>query len=133
MNTLRPHLRRLSTIALLAIFALALMPTLSRLLAHSTGNSAWVEVCTPQGLKQLAVADDGVTVKPVSPAMLGLSHLDHCPLCGLGSAVPPLPPALATWALPEGAREGPPPLFAAAPRPLFAWATARPRGPPTQA
>ena len=39
MLTLRRHLRELTAIAVLAICALALLPTVSRLLAHATGSA----------------------------------------------------------------------------------------------
>lgn len=124
MLTLRRHLRELTVVALLAIAALALMPTVSRLLAHATGSAALAEVCTPAGLKR-------VTTGGESPApVLADAHLDHCPLCSLAGAA--LLPAPAPVALPSSVpREGPPRLFGAAPRPLFAWASSRPRGPPS--
>ncbi|MFZ5549262.1 MAG: DUF2946 domain-containing protein [Pseudomonadota bacterium] len=127
----RQHLRRASILAWLALIALVFVPTVSRLLAHGTGDSSWVEVCTPQGMKQVAFADDGGgTPLPDLPAM---THLDHCPLCGLGGSAPMLPPTAFTW-VPSGAlAEAMPALFGAAPRPLFAWVAAQPRGPPAQA
>lgn len=128
--SIRQHLRRASIFAWLALIALVFVPTVSRLLAHGTGDSSWVEVCTPQGMKQVALAEEGGTAPPELPAM---THLDHCPLCGLGGSAPLLPPTAFTWA-PSGAlAEGMPALFGAAPRPLFAWAAPRPRGPPAQA
>jgi hypothetical protein len=123
--TLRPHLRRLSMIAFVAIFALALLPTVSRLLAHATGSSAWAEICTPQGVKSLAVMGE-------QPTPTAHAHLDHCPLCGLaGSALAP-PPAVVSAIVMAPLRELPL-LFGAAPRPLYAWAAPQPRGPPMQA
>jgi hypothetical protein len=121
--TLRHHLRGLATIAFVATFALALLPTVSRLLAHATGSSAWAEICTPRGLKPAQAGDE----QPASTA--AAAHLDHCPLCGLaGSALAP-PPLAAVLAV-KAPAPGLPPLFGAAPRPLFAWASAQPRGPP---
>lgn len=126
----RQHLRRASVFAWLALIALVFVPTVSRLLAHGTGDSSWVEVCTPQGMKQVAFADEGGNPLPELPAM---THLDHCPLCGLGGSAPMLPPTAFTW-VPAGApAEAMPALFGAAPRPLFAWAAPQPRGPPATA
>jgi len=122
--TLRRHLSELTAIALLAICALALLPTVSRLLAQATGSSELAEVCTPSGLKR--VATGGESQAPV----VADAHLDHCPLCSLAGValLPPTPPA----ALPlPAAREGLPRLFGASPRPLFAWTSSRPRGPPS--
>ena len=123
MLTLRHHLRGLVAIAFMAIFALALLPTVSRLLAHSTGSSAWAEICTPRGLQTLTA--QGEQAPPASAA----AHLDHCPLCSLaGSALAP-PPAAALTIAYVPARSMPV-LFGAAPRPLHAWAALRARGPP---
>lgn len=127
--TSREHLCRVSIVAWLAVVALVFMPTLSRLLAHGTGDSFWTEVCTPQGMRQVALADDGAPL-PGGPTM---SHLDHCPLCGLGGVAPLLPPAAFAWLPLADQAEAMPPLFSAAPRPLHAWAAARPRGPPETA
>jgi hypothetical protein len=122
--TLRRHLRELTAIALLAIAALALLPTVSRLLAHATGSAALAEVCTPSGLKRMALGTE-------APApVLADAHLDHCPMCSLAGAamLPPATPIALPASLP---RQGPPQLFGSSPRPLFAWASPRPRGPPS--
>lgn len=112
----------------MAIFALAFVPTVSRLLAAGTGNAAWAEICTPQGTRLLAAADDG----QASGTVQGGSHLDHCPLCGL-SGDAPLPPAAANAVAVTAPRALLPRLFLHAPRPLFAWAAAQPRAPPVLA
>ena len=110
-------------IAFVAIFALALLPTVSRLLAHATGSSAWAEICTPRGLQTLTA--QGEQAPPASAA----AHLDHCPLCSLaGSAL--APPAVAALTIAHAPARSMPPLFGAAPRPLHAWAALRARGPP---
>jgi hypothetical protein len=122
--TLRRHLRELTAIALLAICALALLPTVSRLLAHATGSAELAEVCTPSGLKRVAAGSE-------SPGpVLADAHLDHCPLCSL-AGVALLPPRSPAAVLALAAGEGMPRLFGASPRPLFAWTSARPRGPPS--
>lgn len=112
----------------MAVFALALVPTLSRLLAAGTGNSAWAEICTPQGTRLLAAADDGQAAGKAQ----GGNHLDHCPLCGL-SGDAPLPPAAANAVTMTAPQMLLPRLFLDAPRPLFAWAAAQPRAPPARA
>src|SRR5690349_52564 len=97
-------------VAFVAIFALALLPTVSRLLAHAAGGSAWAEICTPQGLKLAAYNGE----KPLPAAG---AHIDHCPMCGLaGSTLAPPPATAATIAV--AAARTLPPLFDAAPRPL---------------
>lgn len=130
VNVLRPHLHRVTWLALVAVLALALMPTLSHALAFARGDAvAWTEVCTPQGIKVVAL-DSAEDPTPATPVSTG-QHLEHCPFCKLGSddalALPPAPLALA-----EPLPPGPflPPLFLQAPRTLHAWAAAQPRAPP---
>ncbi|MBP7523008.1 MAG: DUF2946 domain-containing protein [Leptothrix sp. (in: Bacteria)] len=126
MLTLRHHLRRLSWIALLAIFGLAIAPTISRAMSAGGGNSAWAEVCTPQGVKVVAaMASQGDAPAPQAGGL----HLDHCPLCGLGADAP-LPQAPRAHEVEPGPGDAVPVLFLRAPRPLFAWAAAQPRAPP---
>lgn len=129
MNSLRHHRRALVWFAFAAILALAVVPTVSRLLAAAQGGPAWAEVCTPQGMKPLAQQAGADEPQPAPTAGL---HGDHCALCGL-AAVPFMPPPAATLAWVTAPGRDLPPLFGAAPRPLFAWAAARPRGPPLRA
>ncbi len=111
------------------MLALALLPSLSHALAHARGgDSAWAEVCTPRGMRLVALDADGAT-DPAAPVQAA-GHLEHCPLCALGADTAALPPApAADLALPAGASLLPP-LFLLAPRTLFAWRSAQPRGPP---
>ncbi len=137
MFALRPQLRPLTWIALVAILALALLPTLSHAWAHVRGQGAggWAEVCTTQGPQRIAVDADGkladTTIEPAAdPA--GALHLQHCPLCVLSLDVPLLPPA-APAALPLAlASAAPPAAFLHAPHTLHAWRSAQPRGPPSR-
>lgn len=114
----------------MAIFALAVVPTVSRLLASQQAIPAWAEICTPQGAKLLASA--AVDGESPAPAPAAAMHLDHCPLCGL-SASPFAPAPAVTAVVGDAPVRTSPPLFSSAPRPLFAWAAARPRGPPLSA
>lgn len=130
MNTARRHLRFATWLALLAIAALALLPTLTHALARSAGvgGNGFAEVCTPQGMKLVALAD-GETA-PSSAAL----HLEHCAYCTSACAVVDLPPASLTLALPAVAGLTLlPPLFLHAPRTPHAWASANPRAPPAHA
>jgi len=126
MFALRHRLRRLTWIALTAMLALALLPTLSHALAFARGDGALAEICTPQGAK--LVAPGGETPAP-DGTLLG--HLDHCPLCSLHGAALGLPPVAVRHVEPSSLAHAVPPLFLAAPRRLFAWSAARPRGPPS--
>jgi Protein of unknown function (DUF2946) len=130
LSALRHRLHRLSWIALLAIFGLAMVPTISHALARVTGTSAWTEVCTPQGTQLVALDETGSG--PVTPAAGG-SHLDHCPLCGLGGSPVAPPPVAAPVTFLIDLGNATPTLFLRAPRPLFAWAAAQPRAPPLRA
>jgi hypothetical protein len=124
--THRRTLRPLVWLALMAVLAMALLPTVTHALALQRGGSAWVEVCTPQGMRLVAV-DAGDTPAPLQAA----AHLEHCPLCalqGVDAGAPPPAPAGMVF-LPPG-RSGPPPLFLLAPTTLHAWRSAQPRGPP---
>ncbi|MCP5271651.1 MAG: DUF2946 domain-containing protein [Burkholderiaceae bacterium] len=133
MNILRPHLRPVTWLALVAVLALALMPTLSHALAFARGDAvAWAEVCTPQGIKVVAL-DGADADAPATPVSTG-QHLEHCPFCKLGSDdALPLPPALPAMAEPLPPGPFLPPLALQAPRTLHAWAAAQPRAPPTVA
>lgn len=116
-------------LALVAMLALALLPSVSHALAYARGGAAWAEVCTPQGMRLVAV--DAAQAADAGTPVQAAGHLEHCPLCVLGGDAPPLPPAgAATVPLPLAGAELPP-LFLQAPRTLFAWRSAQPRGPPT--
>jgi hypothetical protein len=104
------------------MLALSVLPTVSH--ALSTGSSAFDEVCTPQGPKLVALADG-----EQQPSTASL-HLEHCPYCVTGVGAAGLPPAPHAEALPPAEAVLLAPLFLHAPRTLFAWAAAQPRGPP---
>lgn len=127
VNTLRHRRRPIAWLALCALLAWALLPTLSHAFAPAGGKTVWSEVCTPQGMRLVAIdAAGGETPAPVSTA----GHLEHCPYCAPTFGALGLPPALLSLALPPPAALGPPPLFLHAPRTLFAWTAAQPRAPP---
>jgi hypothetical protein len=125
LSATRLHLRRLSTIAFLAVFGLVFAPTISRALAHA--SPAWAEVCTAQGRLQIDLSG---AERELPAPQSSIAHLDHCPLCGLGATAILLPPAAP--ALPASSRlsEALPALFLQAPHTLFAWHQAQPRAPP---
>jgi hypothetical protein len=137
MFALRRHLRPLTWISLVAILALAMLPTLSHALSHaaSEGPGGWAEVCTQSGPKRIAVDAGGRLMDTLietdaNAAHGGAAHLQHCPLCALSLDAPVLPPA-ASAALPLAlASDAPPLAFLYAPRTLHAWRSAQPRGPP---
>lgn len=130
MSTYRRYRRALTWIALLAMAALSLLPTLSHALASTGGPSPWNEICTAQGMTSMADAgspgESGQ--KPSSDPSLG--KFEHCAFCGIGAGhlAPP-----STTRVDLGAPElsnALPALFLQAPYPLFAWWSAQPRAPP---
>lgn len=130
VTAFRHHLSSISWLALLAMFALALVPTVSHALAQARGSTQWTEVCTPQGMRLVAI--DAQTAPEQQPAVGG--HLEHCPWCGMGGASPGMPPAPPA-ALPPAQQPVRlvPRLFLQARQGQFAWAPAQPRGPPATA
>jgi hypothetical protein len=133
----------LASLSLIAMLALALMPTLSHALAWASqgaqGHAAWTEICTAAGVQRVVLAE-GLT--PVAPADARrgddptlpptMGAMEDCPMCVLGGHAPPLLGGFIVHAL-ALQRDGPPVLFLLAPRPLFAWAPAQARAPPLNA
>jgi len=127
----RLRFRAFNWVALLAVFALAFAPTVSHALAASGqgGFNPWAEVCSTAGNAVSAAAAQAAGTEAPAPA--GLQHLEHCPLCGIGAQVPVLPLSPPAAFIGADGAHFLPLLFAHAPRPLFAWAAAQPRGPPS--
>lgn len=129
MHRIRLQLRWFSRLALGLLLALALAPSVSRALADQAAPGPWSEYCSSVGTQRFAAA-----TLPQDPAPAPASaHVDHCPLCGNLSGPLALPSASTRDVPASDAGSFEPPLFAHAPRPLFAWRTAQPRGPPTAA
>lgn len=134
VEALRRRLSLLTWFALAGVLALALLPTVSHALAlasGASGNSAWAEVCTTQGLKRVAVAA-GLSIDSGDvPAAPAAGHAAACPFCKLGADSPLLPPG--PWAAPAApVLRAPwrPPSCEQAPRGLHVWGAAQPRAPP---
>ena len=124
--------------ALWAMIAMAIMPTISHAIVRFSEPAdapMVMEVCTTRGVERISMnpglqlmdqsADAGSKTHPASHDLIS----EHCPMCGQSghSALPP--PSQTLLKLP-GISDAPPRLFLLAPRPLFAWLQARPRGPP---
>ena len=124
--------------ALMAMVAMAIMPTISHAIVRFSapaGAPMVMEVCTTRGVERISMAPGLQLTDPSKdggsktlPAPHDL-NAEHCPMCGQSghSALPP--PSQSVLQLP-GLSDAPPRLFLLAPRPLFAWLQARPRGPP---
>lgn len=121
------QLRRSCWLAIFAMLALALLPSVSHALSAGRGAGD-IEVCTPQGVR--FVSDAGTGSGPTAPLALDI-HLEHCPFCSLSAHALGMPPAPLS-ALPLAlTTANPPPRFLQAPRTPFAWRSAQPRGPPS--
>lgn len=124
-------------LALIAMLAGALLPTVSHALASARGE-AWTAVCTAYGVRWVAADASGDAVSAATTAdprsLPGTAApSDHCPYCAHASHSPALPPA-SHDALRLAANASPmPALFLHAPRTLFAWRGAQPRAPPLHA
>ena len=119
VQTIRRFLRQACALALVAMLALALAPSVSHALASIGGFD-------PAG-----AVGSASTATSGDPAGTAAMHMQHCPLCSLTGTTPVLPRA-ATPELPVAAGKALVPacfLYAGA-RTQHAWATAQPRAPP---
>lgn len=116
--------RLISWVALLAIVMAALAPTVSRALGPDAA-AAWVEICTAQGSRWVAAADQG------DAGSSDAGHAgEHCPYCSLHLPVLGTPPAATPVLVLPALAHAVPAAFLAAPRTLHAWVVAQPRAPP---
>jgi len=123
------QLRRCCWLALLAVFALAIVPTMSRALAATLAHDSLLELCSQDG-KRAVVSADAAAGEYGDIPLAGI-HLEHCPLCIASAAALGLPPASAElqWLSLTEARQ--PERLLPAPRTSLAWCTAQPRAPPS--
>ncbi len=123
LKPLSPGTRRVVAWWLLAtLWATTLLPPLAHALVPARGAD-WVEICTPQGMKRVPLAEAG-------PALSLLGPLDHCPLCLPQHDDALAPPPAPAGTLPMAGGNEPPAHRAATTHPPQAWGTAQPRGPP---
>lgn len=118
---------------MVAMLAMALLPTVSQALGHARGGSTtWTEVCTPQGMRLVALPDDAAApgAHDTSP-LQAAGHLEHCPLCTLAQDTPALPAPQAQQLPVLDASETLPRPLQHAPHTQPAWLSAQPRGPPS--
>lgn len=117
----RKHL--LARLALVLLVAVALVPTLSRMVGFAQGaGSPWLLVCT---------AADAAVGGPAGDAAPGAA--DHCPLCSLQAQGWLGHTQWSLWDRVPAPRDLLPALFLWVAYPLFAWAAKQPRGPPARA
>jgi hypothetical protein len=130
MFTVRAQLRGFVRLALVAMLAMALLPTLAHALNFAQGGkSGLAEICTPRGMQWVqfdgALADTGFPV--------AANQMEDCPYCSRVSPMAGLSPPVLQLQLQSPVGGAKPPLFLNAPRTLFVWASAQPRGPPQTA
>lgn len=117
-------------VVLATLLAAALVPTLSRALAHWRGSTTpWSEVCTTAAAAPEARADMAMAGADGGEATL--THLlEHCPLCSLQTDLPALLPAGSQATPLLVLANGSPTLYFQAPLTAHAWAPAQARAPP---
>lgn len=127
MFTARRRLLGFVRLALAAMLTMSLLPTLARALdlAQRTHSSSLAEICMPQGLQQVLL-----DAAPSDRLPGAVDHLQDCPYCARASSMAALLPPALQLPLPPPADGARPALFRHAPRTLFTWASAQPRGPP---
>lgn len=128
MNNSKPRLT--AWIACFAVLLATLAPSISHALsAAQASNAGWAEICTFTGIKMVKV-EHPEHHDSSAPTEMGL-HFEHCPFCFThGGSVGLLPTA--GFLIPAASRdEALPPLYYHAPRPLFIWAAAQSRAPPS--
>ncbi len=115
-----------SWIAALAILMAALAPSISHALSAKNGASL-IEVCTSLGAKWVQLDGSSTDQAPVSGEVHSLEHCPYCSLHANAVAIPTKPVGLPLAISPS---DHAPAAFLAAPRTLYAWASAQPRAPP---
>lgn len=129
----RRRLPWFSRLALLAAWALAIVPSLSHAWSWAEGRSPDVlQICTAEGMRWVDAATGSVS--DADPTTTGLSghSLEHCPYCHAPNAWAALPAADRTLDVVSPATEALPERFLQAPRTAHAWCGAQPRAPPSQ-
>jgi len=131
MLMVRKHLRGFVRLALAAMLALALLPSVAHALNFLQGNSSSLaEICTPRGMQWVQL---DVAASEGERPSTAVDPMEDCPYCSRAMSVDGLPPPAQQPQLLPAADGDEPPLFLRARRTPFAWASAQPRGPPQTA
>ncbi len=127
---MRRRLPLLAALTALLMLAASLLPGLHALARAQHSAAQWVEVCSAQGSRWIAISGEAAPDQaPAAPT----DHLalQHCPLClwqAQALALPPAPPTHLDTA--PALSHAPPQGRGAKPVPAQRWAAAQPRGPP---
>jgi hypothetical protein len=124
MDVIRCRLRAFGRVALLAMAAIALLPTISRAWAASQSPAAQLQVCTAQGVRWMQPDAGGPGERAPS------TSAEPCPYCILSAAAFAPPSALSPLPWVAALAPDAPAVRPSAPRTLPAWPTAQPRAPP---
>ncbi len=135
MHLHRATQRFIASLALAVVAFVALAPALANAFGlNNMGPMAWIELCSGQGTKRIAVDSagdpivsiDGANNNSQTAAQMG----EHCPFCHIEHTPATLPTAAPQIVPQTQAHQAFPALFYAAKRPLHAWAPALARAPP---
>lgn len=128
----RSPLRTLTAwLAALALLCAGLLPLVSHaVVPHLSASAGMVEVCTLSGMAWVKVDGQGAANSGSGESAPGMA-MGHCDWCATHAPGLGLLPSVATAQLPPAVLAAQPAAFWQAPRPLFAWAAAQPRAPPT--
>ena len=120
--------RRIAWVATFAILLNAFAPAVSHALAARLGVT-WLEICTPDGLKRIAV--EARALRPdIPPAAHVAANDNHCAYCAPhGATFAHAPPAAHVARLLGGAEILVTQLRTALPQ-LFPWSSKHSRAPP---
>lgn len=134
------HLRRttqhwITSLALVVTTFAALAPALANAFGiNNMGPMAWIELCSGQGTKRIAVDSAGDPIASAdsseSSSQSAAHMAEHCPFCHIEHTPAALPPASPPTVPQTQSHQAFPALFYAAKRPLHAWAPALARAPP---
>ncbi len=117
-------------LALCAVSFTAAAPVLATVMATATGAD-WVQVCTDQGMRWVAVnVDPALESSSSDPPTAPAAAMEHCPVCSLAHHGLAGPPATGLRLPALHGRDGLPERFAQAPCTPHAWVSAQPRAPP---
>ena len=127
------QIRRTAVVALLAMVMVVFAPTISKVVASERVGSDLVEVCTVEGMKWVSVSEiqQASSVGQQHEPVGAHDHGGDCPYCSLQTTkfLSVASQSFATTSVVTLL----PPLFYKASKPLFAWAHARSRAPPSLA
>lgn len=115
-------------LAILAIVAGALAPSISHLLGATRGV-AWAEVCSIDGPRAVTVG----AADAASPEPAAAHALEHCLYCSAHAPTLDLPSTGPALSAPALSHTEAPPRALDAPRTRLAWASAQARAPPAHA